>query len=120
MLNSVTWDSRFRRLAVGESVVRAGWFASVDPAVLIATTDAGEQIDLLVVPPRTATTAAEKAMSEAADPGNVKRAQAILAAIPAAATPDTADDAGEQPAWDNEGGRAAPAVPNRRPPWQPR
>jgi hypothetical protein len=84
MLNNVTWTSHFRRLAVGDGVVRAGWFASVDPAVLIATTYAGEQLDLLVVPPRTATAAAEKAMTEAADPANNKRAQAILSAMPAA------------------------------------
>ncbi|MFF5235475.1 DUF5994 family protein [Dactylosporangium sp. NPDC000521] len=36
MLNRGSWDVEFRRLAVGDQVVRAGWFASVDPAVLIA------------------------------------------------------------------------------------
>jgi Family of unknown function (DUF5994) len=113
MLNSVTWDSRFTRLAVGDGVVRIGWFASVDPAVVIATTDRGDQVDLLVVPPGTAATAAEKAMTEAADPANLARAQAILAAIPAAPAPVPGQDADEQPVWDNEGGRAAD--PGRRP-----
>ena len=80
MLNSVTWNSRFRRLAVGDGVVRAGWFTSVDPATLIATTYDGDQIDLLVVPPSTATGPAEKAMARAADPANRTRAQAILTA----------------------------------------
>jgi hypothetical protein len=83
MLNSGTWDSRFRRLAVGDRVVRAGWFASVDPAVLVATTDRGQQVDLLVVPPSTATGTAEAAMAQAADPANRRRAQAILADLPA-------------------------------------
>jgi hypothetical protein len=82
MLNSGSWDRRFRRLAVGEGVVRLGWFASVDPAVVIATTDGGQQIDLLVVPPGTGTAAAERAMTEAADPTDVRRAPAILVAMP--------------------------------------
>jgi hypothetical protein len=81
MLNSATWDARFRRIAVGDGVVRVGWFASVDPAVVIATTYAGDQVDLLVVPPRTRSAAAEKMMSEAADPTNFTRAQTILAAM---------------------------------------
>ena len=92
MLNSVTWDSRFRRLAVGEGVVRAGWFASVDPAVLIATTYDGDQIDLLVVPPSTATGPAEKAMKQAADPANRTRAGALLTAKPVAANSDAVPD----------------------------
>jgi uncharacterized protein DUF5994 len=83
MLNSATWDSRFRRLTVGEDVVRVGWSASVDPALVIATTYGGDQIDLLVVPPRTAATTAEKAMIQAADPANLTRAQAILTVVPA-------------------------------------
>ena len=98
MLNSATWNSRFRRLAVGEGVVRAGWFASVDPATLIATTYDGDQIDLLVVPPSTATGLAEKAMNQAADPANRRRAQALLTAGPVAGNSD------EQPVWDNDGG----------------
>src|SRR3982751_4092370 len=39
MLASTAWDSRFRRLAVGGAVIRMGWFASMDPALLIAMTD---------------------------------------------------------------------------------
>ena len=86
MLNSTTWSSRFQRLTVGEGVVRAGWFTTVDPAVLIATTYDGEQIDLLVVPPSTAAHTAEKAMAQAADPANRTRAHAILTAAPAASS----------------------------------
>jgi hypothetical protein len=107
MLNSATWQQRFPRLAVGEGVVRMGWFASVDSAVVIATTYDREQIDLLVVPPQTGTAAAEKAMIEAADPANVRRAHAILAAVSAAsasaASPGEGADA--QRVCDNEGGR---------------
>jgi|tagenome__1003787_1003787.scaffolds.fasta_scaffold20754173_3 hypothetical protein len=104
MLNSTAWDSRFRRLAAGTEMVRMGWFATLDSALLIATTERGEQIDLLVVPPGTAAAAAKRAMSIAADPTNVMRAPAILAAVlprhPGAGT-------GPDPSavWDNEGGR---------------
>src|SRR5690242_20902382 len=47
MLTGTAWDGRFRRLAVGTGVVRMGWFTTMDPALLIATTDRGVQIDLL-------------------------------------------------------------------------
>jgi hypothetical protein len=79
MLNSGSWDGRFRRLAVGDRVVRTGWFTSIDPAVLVATTDQGSQIDLLIVPLDTSAEAAEAAMATAADPANRLRAAAVLA-----------------------------------------
>jgi len=82
MLNNVSWDTRFSRLAVDGGVVRMGWFGSVDPAVVIATTYGGDQIDLLVVPPQTDAAQAEKAMAEAADPATRTRAQNILSALP--------------------------------------
>jgi hypothetical protein len=96
MLNSATWDIRFRRIAVGDGVVRVGWFASVDPAVVIASTYGGDQVDLLVVPPRTTSAAADRMMAEAADPNNFTRAQAILAAMTVA--PVGVADHDEQPA----------------------
>ncbi len=78
MLAGAAWDRRFRRLAVGTGVVRMGWFTSMDPALLIATTYRGDQIDLLVVPPQTPAMAAEQAMATAANPTNVVRAPDIL------------------------------------------
>jgi hypothetical protein len=109
LLNIDAWDCRFRRLAVGGRVVRMGWFTSLDPAVLIATTDRRDQVDLLVVPPGTAEAAARAAMARAADPANTMRAPAILAAIPAGpdTTPDgdrTAASGWDKSVWDNEGG----------------
>ncbi|GAA0711616.1 hypothetical protein GCM10010199_09190 [Dactylosporangium roseum] len=109
MLNSDSWDGHFRRLAVGDRVVRAGWFATVDAAVVIATTEQGMQIDLLVVPPGTGAAAAEAAMATAADPANRLRAPAILAERPAVDGRPGAGDS--QSVWDNEGGHGAgPAV----------
>ncbi|MFG2042265.1 DUF5994 family protein [Dactylosporangium sp. NPDC048998] len=109
MLSSAGWDTHFhfRRLAVGADVIRAGWFATVDPGVLIATTDRGNQLDLLVVPPDMTDAAARSAMFTAADPVNRMRAPAILAAL--AAAPAADDGAGTDPVavWDNEGGHGA-------------
>ncbi|GIG76828.1 hypothetical protein HC028_09005 [Planosporangium flavigriseum] len=82
MLNDASWDSRFRKLAVGTAVIRIGWFSSLDPTLFIATTHRGDQLDLLVVPPQTAAPAAERAMTMAADPTNFMRAPDILTATP--------------------------------------
>src|SRR6266545_1661388 len=109
LLNSGAWDHRFRRLAVGARVVRMGWFTSLDPALLIATTQRGDQLDLLVIPPGTAEAAARAAMARAADPADTTRAPGILTAIPA--VPDDApdDDVAPTLVWDNEGGHLAEA-----------
>lgn len=136
MLTSTAWDSRFRRLAVGThagtdagtgvgtgvgaGVVRMGWYATMDPALLIATTDRGDQLDLLVVPPQTAPAAAEQAMATAADPTNVLRAPAILA-VRTAPQPTAGKGHGPDPdaVWDNEGGHLADARAHRRVNGQP-
>jgi hypothetical protein len=109
LLNSGAWDCRFRRLAVGARVVRMGWFTSLDPALLIATTDRGDQIDLLVVPPATTAATARSAMARAADPADTTRAPGIIAAMPATPTPAPDDDVVPASVWDNEGGHLAEA-----------
>jgi hypothetical protein len=81
MLNRDVWDAWPRRLTVDARMVRLGWFASVDPALAIATTEHGDQLDLLVVPPATAEAQARDAMERAADPTHTTRAPGILAAI---------------------------------------
>jgi hypothetical protein len=102
MLNLHAWDSRPRRLTVGPDVVRLGWFDTLDPALLVATTGRDLQVDLLVVPPATSPAVAERAMATAGDPADLRRAPEILAAVrvPPAAT--TRPDA--YGVWDNEGG----------------
>src|SRR6266511_1892737 len=137
LLNGDAWDCRLRRLAVGTRVVRMGWFTSLDPALLIATTDLGDQIDLLVVPPGTAETAARAAMARAADPAGVRRRGAahrptrhaagggrLHRTDPAAGTPPTPDRPGplprmlpHRPAHRRRGPchRHQPLVPLRRP-----
>jgi len=120
MLNSNTWDGRFRRLAVGRRVVRMGWFTSLDPALAIATTDRGDRLDLLVVPHRTAEAVACHAMARAADPANTMRAPDILADIlaasaqvPVAAAEQNADAGDAGSVWDNEGGHLVGDRPHR-------
>ena len=114
LLSSTAWDSHFRRLAVDAGAVRMGWFTSMDPALLIATTYRGEQVDLLVVPPQTPAAAADQAMATAADPHNVVRAPDILAIRPdgppaAGTSPYSEPDA----VWDNEGGHLVEARVHR-------
>ena len=108
MLNGDAWDTHPRRLPVGTRVIRLGWFTTLDPALAIATTERGDQLDLLVVPPNTAETAAQRAMERAADPADTTRAPAILTAV--SARPDRSvavDEASAGSAWDNEGGSPA-------------
>jgi hypothetical protein len=108
LLNIDAWDRRFRRLAVGSRVVRMGWFTSLDPALLIATTERGDQIDLLVVPPGAAPATARAAMARAADPADTTHAPAILAIMPAGLIAPPDDDTPAS-VWDNEGGHLADA-----------
>ena len=108
LLNIDAWDRRFRRLAIGPRVVRMGWFTSLDPALLIATTERGDQIDLLVLPPGTARATARAAMARAADPADTTRAPGILAAMPTASIAPP-DDVTPASVWDNEGGHLAEA-----------
>lgn len=78
MLNAEAWDAPVRRLAVDGGVLRTGWFSTLDPAVAVATTGRGTQIDLLVVPPATGESEAKAMMAAAADSANRLRASAIL------------------------------------------
>jgi hypothetical protein len=108
MLNRGSWGAWPRRLAVGAREVRIGWFASVDPAMAIATTERGDQVDLLVVPPGVAEAPARRAMARAADPTGTMRAPDLLAASLAPPARPPTDAAGRDTdtvaAWDNEGG----------------
>ncbi len=110
LLNGSAWTGRARKLRVTDHVVRVGWFASMSEALLVATTDGGDQVDLLIVPPFLAQDVAEHAMAKAADPANFERAPDLLAQAvgPAErAEPPRIIAAGVPEAvWDNEGGSA--------------
>ncbi|BCL17705.1 DUF5994 family protein [Micromonospora sagamiensis] len=107
MLNIHTWDSRIHRLTVGPDVVRIGWFDSLDPALLVATTASDDQVDLLVVPPATAPAAAERALAAAADPANLRHAPALLLVGTTTSDGPPTTGSAAHAVWDNEGGSAA-------------
>jgi hypothetical protein len=102
-LNRPAWTNHIGRSTNGGGALHPGWFNSQNPALLVVTTDSGDQIDLLVVPPGTAQVEAEQMMAAAADPANRVHAADLLAAK---SEPLTADDA--KAVWDNEGGVAGP------------
>jgi hypothetical protein len=112
MLSSGTWKGDFHRLAVATAVIRVGWFASLDAAVLIATTDTGDQFDILVVPPGATPEVADLAMTAAIDPTGTGRAPERLAASTAPGTEPVDESAGNA-VWDNEGGRTSTSHPLR-------
>lgn len=101
-------SGRRRLVGKGPCVRR---FTTLDPALAIATTDSGDQVDLLVVPPQTSEAVARRAM--AADPTSTMRAPDVLAAATAASAPTRNGAAGSTSVWDNEGGHLADAP--RRP-----
>jgi len=80
MLNGQAWDGHPRRIRVADRLVRLGWFTSLDPCLLIATTSDDQRVDLLVVSPDTAPTTANAAMHTATDGEPTLRAAAIMAA----------------------------------------
>jgi Family of unknown function (DUF5994) len=70
ILNSHTWDTGFDRLVVGSGTVQIRWFSTAEPSLLVAITESGDQVNLLVVPPDTSAATARTAMAKAADPAN--------------------------------------------------
>jgi Family of unknown function (DUF5994) len=92
MVGTAGWDaSRPRRLRVdgpsGSRVARLGWFATMPAGLLTAISATDERTDLVTIPPHTSEQDARAAMEQAAQAGNRDHAPAILAAIPAAASP---------------------------------
>jgi hypothetical protein len=79
-LNRSAWTNHIGRSTVGGGALHPGWFNSQSAALLVVTTDSGDQIDLLVVPPDTNQATAERMMAAAADPTNRAHAADLLAA----------------------------------------
>ncbi|MGA8112361.1 MAG: DUF5994 family protein [Actinocatenispora sp.] len=76
-----SWVKAPGHLAVDGRRIELSWFGAVDAHTLSASCPNGRRIDLLVVPPETATDAAGVAMAVAADGSNTDRGSAILAAV---------------------------------------
>jgi hypothetical protein len=105
------WDPAPAKVDVEGQTVRLGWFRSMDAHLISLRGSNGERIDLLVVPPGAARTAAARAMVLATIGRNRLSATAVLAAVDLA---DVRDSAVQPPvarsgdadvsAWESEGG----------------
>ncbi|MCW6010904.1 hypothetical protein K1W54_41110 [Micromonospora sp. CPCC 205371] len=101
VLAAAGWDSHPRRLGVNGRVIRLGYFTS-QPVSLLTAICGHDRVDLLVVPPRTATGTADAALVVAATTGNLVHAQHIVLT---AVTPHPSGvDGGGQDVWEAEGG----------------
>ena len=65
VLNGAVWHGRLRRLTVGGHVLGWVWFVTLGPALMVATTDEGDQLELLVVPASASAMVAHHAMAAA-------------------------------------------------------
>lgn len=72
------WEAAGRKAPTHGHMIRLGWFASQDPAVVILGDGHGGRLDLLVVPPDSTSASAETAMAEASRTGNTRAAGDIL------------------------------------------
>lgn len=102
------WDSHPRRLGVENRVLRLGYFISQPVSLLTALCDNGHRVDLLVVPPQTASGMADAAMIMAAATTNRVQARYILLAV---STPTPRQSHAVEDAWETEGGRLDAITP---------
>ena len=80
--NPASWPRTGRRLRTGDRTVRLGWFRQLDPHLLSLTGDPDRaRVDLLVVPPDTASATADRAFAAATDRGNRAEPSALLRAL---------------------------------------
>ncbi len=77
VLSADGWETHPRQIRIGTRTVRLGYFASQPVALLTALCDAGQRVDLLVVPPETAAQTAVAEMAVAASETNTVHAQQI-------------------------------------------
>ena len=109
VLATAGWDSHPRRLGMNGRVLRLGYFTS-QPVSLLTAICGNDRIDLLVVPPHTASGTADAAMVLAAATTNLVHAQHILLAV---GTPTTRPvDGAAEDNWEAEGGRIG-TIPTR-------
>ena len=80
LVNSADWDlPHGRRLSAGRKGVRLGFYSAQPAGLITLMSDFGrDRFDLVVVPPSTATAAANSAMEAAADATDDRRAPALL------------------------------------------
>jgi Family of unknown function (DUF5994) len=86
--NPDSWAPTSRRLQADGRTIRLGWFRHIDPQLLNLTGDLTRgRLDLLVVPPLSTATDAQRAFSAATDPANQAEPTALLDGLSAAGPP---------------------------------
>jgi hypothetical protein len=102
-VNPASWPVIPRKVQVTGHVVKVGCFTpELDPDTLLLLSYTAGRWDLLVIPPETSPTAADRLMTAAADPHNTLKGSLLIAA-------ETSRDATEadterESAWESEGG----------------
>lgn len=111
VLAAAGWDHQPRRLSVADRVLRLGYFTSQPVSLVTALCDNGDRVDLLVIPPHTASDAAEAAMTVAATTDNLVHARDILvtASTSTARPVEGADEHAGEAAGGHVGAVPAPA-----------
>lgn len=106
MLNPGTWETHPHRIATGDRTTRVGWFDTLGTDLLIATTDDGHRVDLLVLDPGLPPPTARTAMEMATTGADTLSADTILAQV---TSPPAGDESVDS--WESEGGHVA-ALPH--------
>lgn len=81
VLAAAGWDSHPHRLGVNGRVLRLGYFRSQPTSLLTALCANGDRVDLLVIPPNTASGTANAALVLAATTSNLVHAQDIISVV---------------------------------------
>ena len=110
--NPDLWEPTTRRLGADGRTIRLGWFRGIDRRLLNLTGDATRgRLDLLVVPPDTTASTAQRAFSAATDRANRATPTALLdaldsagPAVPAPRAISAQPDLEQTAVWDSEGG----------------
>lgn len=84
------WDDLPRRIAIGDRVVKVGWFPNLDHMIIV--TRRPDKFLLLVVPPEAAADAAHRALDQAAAGADSGRLAEILTDCEVGTGPLIADD----------------------------
>lgn len=106
------WPEIPKQVRAGDHVVRVGWFdAEQDPNdICLISLRGGERWDLLVVPPEFEADSAELLVVNAATPGNLQSASALLATARADPSGHRSDRE-RVAAWESEGGSEGESGP---------
>ncbi|MFJ7777228.1 DUF5994 family protein [Streptomyces yangpuensis] len=111
-VNPICWPVVPHKVPVAGHIVHVGWFTEQDSDKMILLSYAVGRCDLLVIPPETEPAAADRLMTAAALPGNVRAVGTLMADEAANGLRIRKARSGED-AWETDGG--TPTTPRRHP-----